>query len=45
MCVVSEYGYSVAAGLATLSLKTPVVFYEEAFEQIPVGEITVVEGN
>ena len=26
MCVVSEYGYSVAAGVAALSLKMPAVY-------------------
>ena len=27
-CVVSEYGYSVGAGVAALSLKMPVVDYD-----------------
>ena len=37
MCVVSEYGYSVAAGVATLSLKTPVV----AGYPVPPGAFTL----
>ena len=38
-CVVSEYGYSVAAGVATLSLKTPVV--KDQTQPRPVADITV----
>ena len=42
-CVVSEYGYSVAAGVATLSSKTPVV-NEELFDTY-LGYVTAEGPN